>query len=169
MELSAEQYKDVMAQWASGVTVVTTVCEGDVHGLTVSSFISVSLHPPMVLVSIGNELTTRDCLERSGVFAVNLLGTDRIEWGLRFAGMIPGVTDRFAGIEWQTAVTGSPILPGVLAWLDCEIRYAYPGGDHTLFVGEVLHGAARSAPGHPLMYYHRQWGQFTRLPGDDGE
>ncbi|HML20699.1 MAG TPA: flavin reductase family protein [Aggregatilinea sp.] len=166
MEWSAEQYKDIMAQWASGVTVVTTTCGSEVHGLTVSSFTSVSLTPPLVLVSIGNELETRTCLEQSGVFAVNLLGTDRIEWGLRFAGMIPGVTDRFAGINWRTAVTGSPILPGVLGWLDCEIRYAYPGGDHTIFVGEVLHGEALRAPGEPLLYYHRQWGKFTRLPGD---
>ncbi len=90
-----------------------------------------------------------------------------MEWGLRFAGLLPGITDRFAGIACTTAATGSPILPDVLGWLDCRVRHVYPGGDHTIFVGEVLQGEALEPAGRPLLYYHRQWGDFSALPDAD--
>jgi len=167
MAHDAELYKNLMAQWASGVTVVTTACDGEWQGLTVSSFTSVSLQPPMVLVCIGQELPARACIERSGAFAVSILSAEQLEWGLRFAGLLPGITDRFAGIACTTAATGSPILPDVLGWLDCRVRHVYPGGDHTIFVGEVLQGEALEPAGRPLLYYHRQWGDFSALPDAD--
>ncbi|NJN97596.1 MAG: flavin reductase [Anaerolineales bacterium] len=71
-------------------------------------------------------------IEQSGVFAVNILGADQVAWGMRFAGMKPEMKDRFAGIEARVAVTNSPILPNTLGWVDCELRYAYDGGDHTI-------------------------------------
>jgi flavin reductase (DIM6/NTAB) family NADH-FMN oxidoreductase RutF len=75
---------------------------------------------------------------------------------MRFAGQIPGLIDRFAGIEYTTAATGAPILPGVNGWVDCRLTFAYDGGDHTIFVGDVVACAAQYE-GDPLLYYHRHW------------
>lgn len=156
MPVESQAFKNSLAHWASGVTVVTSV-EGDQHvGITASSFASVSLEPPRVLICINKRLYTHGLIEHSGVFAVNILDETQLAWGMLFAGMLPEAEDRFVGIEWGTAATGSPILPGVLAWLDCRLVHAYDGGDHTIFVGEVEATSARG-PGDPLVYYNRQW------------
>jgi flavin reductase (DIM6/NTAB) family NADH-FMN oxidoreductase RutF len=87
---------------------------------------------------------------------VNVLTTAQQEWGMRFAGRVPELEDRFAGIDTSVAETGAPLLPDVLAWLDCRVSAAHDGGDHTIFVGDVL--AARAADGgEPVLYYNRQW------------
>jgi flavin reductase (DIM6/NTAB) family NADH-FMN oxidoreductase RutF len=81
---------------------------------------------------------------------------------MRFAGLMPEQEDRFAGIDWTTAVTGCPILPGGLGWLDCRLVYAYDGGDHTIYVGQVE--AAHTRDGDPLLYFSRQWRQLDPAP-----
>lgn len=151
-----------MARWASGVTVATTVLEGQWKGMTASSFISLSIDPLLVAVSIGKHLNTHDIVAASRVFAINMLNAEQIEWGKRFAGMLPEVTDRFEGISCKTAVTGSPLLPDTLAWFDCTLHKAVDAGDHTLFIGEVRAGGW-SEDGSPLVYHNRQWGTFTAL------
>ncbi|NJN82473.1 MAG: flavin reductase family protein [Caldilineaceae bacterium] len=103
-----------MAHWASGVTVVTTRLQDETVGITVSSFSSVSLAPPQILVCIAKKLHTHAVVEQSRVFAVNVLGVEHLELGMRFAGMFPEITDRFAGLGCFSAETGCPILPGVL-------------------------------------------------------
>jgi hydroxymethylglutaryl-CoA lyase len=162
MPISPQAFKQSLAQWASGVTVVTTVFGGQRLGLTVSSFTSVSLNPPLVSVCIDNKLYTRTAIEHSGVFAVNVLDMHQLDFGLIFAGLKPDVEDRFAGIETTTAVTGSPLLPGVLAWLDCRVWRAYDGGDHTIFVGEVVATDASGAD-TPLIYHNRLWRRSESL------
>ena len=97
-----------------------------------------------------------DAIEQSGYFAVNILGMEQKEWGMRFAGLQPEVTDRFQGIEWIEAQTGAPILPGVLGWLDCQLRHSLASGDHTIFVGEVA-ACEVGEGGMPLLYYSRDW------------
>lgn len=158
MTIDPQLFKETMAQWASGVTVLTSSYEGQPVGITASSFASVSLEPPRVLVCVAKRLHTHSVIERSGVFAVNILAADQVEWGMRFAGLLPELEDRFAGIPWTTAVTASPILPGVLGWLDCRLDFAYDGGDHTIFVGQVE--AAQAGAGAPLLYFSRQWRQL---------
>jgi flavin reductase (DIM6/NTAB) family NADH-FMN oxidoreductase RutF len=160
MPIDEAMLKDVLARWTSGITVVTTVKDGQLKGTTASSFTSVSLHPPLVLICLGQQLYTHQLIEEAGVFAVNILSKDQLEWGKLFAGMYPEIDDRFAGIYHHTAATGSPILTGTMGWLDCRIVNAYPAGDHTIFVGEVL--AADIQNGEtPLVYHNRTWGRFA--------
>lgn len=158
-------FRDVMAQWPSGVTVVTTLVDGAWHGMTASSFSSVSLDPPLVSVCLDRRLYSHGLISGSGVFGINVLAKDQAEVARRFAGMVPGVEDRFAGETWTTADTGTPLLDSALGWLDCRVVHEYPGGDHTIFVGEVVagHAARRTAP---LLFHSRGWGQFADVLPD---
>jgi flavin reductase (DIM6/NTAB) family NADH-FMN oxidoreductase RutF len=150
-----EAFKTLLAGFASGVTVVTTLHDGERYGMTVAAFSSVSADPPLVLVCLGNQ--SRPCapIRASGRFAVTILARDQVTLGKRFAGMIAGVIDRFEGVECTTAVTGAPILPGGLAWLDCEVDQAHVAGDHTIVVGRVLAGGVRD--GEALCFWNRSF------------
>ncbi len=158
-------FRDVLAQWPSGVTVVTTVVDGVWHGMTASSFSSVSLDPPLVSICLDRKLYTHGLIQGSGVFGVNVLAKDQAEVARRFAGMSGPVTDRFAGETWSLAGTGSPLLDSSLGWVDCRVVHEHPGGDHTIFVGEVVaaHTARRTAP---LLFHSRGWGQFADVLPD---
>jgi flavin reductase (DIM6/NTAB) family NADH-FMN oxidoreductase RutF len=159
MGVDVHDYKNALAHWATGVTVVTTL-SGDRHvGITASSLTSLSLEPPQILICVARKLYTHAAIMESGVFAVNILNVEQVEWGMRFAGMIPEHADRFEGIEFDTATSGCAILPGVLGWLDCTLRHAYDGDDHTIFVGEVV--AAGFEDGAPLLYFNRHWRQLS--------
>ena len=159
MSVDAQEFRNALAHWATGVTIVTTH-NGERHvGITASSLTSLSLEPPQILISVARRLYTNQAITESGVFAVNILSVDQLEWGMRFAGLVPENADRFAGIDFTTAYTGCAILPDVLGWLDCRVRHAYDGDDHTIFVGEVLGAGFR--PGAPLLYFNRQWRQMA--------
>lgn len=159
MTIEADTFKAIMSQFASGVTIVTVQHEDIKHGLTASSFTSLSLDPPLILVCVGQHLHSHGLIKNSGAFAVNILAQDQQEWGARFAN--PNVEDRYEGIETTTAATGSPILPGCLAWADCELHDAYDAGDHTIFIGKIVAGDANTESGDPLLYYHRAWRKLT--------
>jgi flavin reductase (DIM6/NTAB) family NADH-FMN oxidoreductase RutF len=167
MGIEAQAFKEVMAHWATGVTVVTTMVEGSPVGITANSFTSVSLHPPQVLICVNKALHTNGAIHRSRFFAVNILSVEQEDWGKIFAGLKPEVLDRFEGIDWSTGVTGAPILPAVLGWLDCRVSHAYDGDDHTIFVGEVVASDARRQ-GTPLLYYNRGW-RHMAAPGSGSE
>ncbi len=159
MPISADAYRQVMRRYASGITVVTLRADGEVHGLTVSAFCSVSLTPPLVLVCIGTDLHSHELIQRGGCFAVNFLGEGDAELSERFAGRVEGITDRFTGLAFSTAATGAPILDRCTAYLDCSVYAAYPGGDHTIYVGQVeAAGVLRDEP--PLIYWS---GSYRRL------
>lgn len=162
MSVDIGAFRETMAHWASGVTVITAMDDGQRVGITASSLASVGLDPPQILVCVNKRLYTHGAIEAGGVFAVNILQTSQLEWGMRFAGLIPDLHDRFEGIQTHTAVTGSPILPGVLGWLDCTVAHAYDGGDHTIFVGRV-EACGASEGGPPLLYFNRHW---RRLHGE---
>src|SRR6478752_40574 len=158
-----QAFKHAMAQFASGVTVVTTVDDGVRYGMTVAAFTSVSLSPPMALVCIGNGASARGPIERAGAFAVNILGQDQVGLGARFAGMVKGIADRFDGVATREGVTGSPIVLGCLAVVECRLRHAYPGGDHTIFVGDVVF--AEAAPVcEALLHYSRNFRSLAADP-----
>jgi flavin reductase (DIM6/NTAB) family NADH-FMN oxidoreductase RutF len=153
-------FKHVLRQWASGVTVITTLSGEKPIGVTASAFNSLSADPPLVLVCLNRKLYTHRVIEEAGVFAVNILSAGQVEIGKLFAGMVPYAQDRFAGLSITTALTGCPLLPDTAGWLDCELRQAYPGGDHTIFVGEVM-AAHASGQIEPLVYHNHGWGQFV--------
>ncbi len=152
------RFRQAMAQFASGVTVVTTVKDGVPSGLTASSFASLSIEPPLLLVCLQKTLGAHRIIEETGIFAVNVLASRQLDIGRRFAGLQPETSDRFTGTEWMTAVTGSPVLPGCLAWADCRVWNIYDGGDHSIFVGSVEEVSA-SDDGEPLLYHNRLWGR----------
>jgi len=163
LAITVDQYKRTLAHWATGVTVLSTLSGAEDVGITASSFTSLSLNPPQVLMSVSKRLYTHNALRESGIFAVSFLRDEQAEWGKRFAGMVPEIEDRFEGIAIHRAETGCAILSDALAWVDCKVTHVYDGDDHSIFIGEVL-AAGSSDEGSPLIYYHRNWRRLDAQP-----
>jgi len=161
MTRSGDELRALMRQWATGVTLVTSQDGRGPHGMTVSSFTSLSLDPPLIMVSLERGTRTHDMVSQSGRFAVVVLRASQRELAERFAGAIPDAEPRFAGVTYETSPAGLPIPSGSLAYLDCEVEQSHPAGTHTIFVGRVLGGAA-SDGSDPLLYYNRA---YRRLGG----
>lgn len=127
---------------------------GRPHGLTANSFTSVSAFPPLVLVCVDHRASAFAPFMEAGSFAINILASDQRGISSRFAG---AADDRFEGVEWRRGeLTGAPVLGGVLAWLECDMRDRIPAGDHTIFLGEVKAASSRGGA-QPLLYYHRDY------------
>jgi flavin reductase (DIM6/NTAB) family NADH-FMN oxidoreductase RutF len=156
MEISAEQFRDALRQFAAGVTVVTIRSGETVHGLTVSAFASVSPDPPLVAMVIDHQHAAHALLEQPGAtFAVNVLGEEQKGLSERFA-WSPDA-ERFAFGDWKTAETGAPILVDALAWLDCTIHSRLVAGNHTIYVGRVVRSGVPRPEGRPLIYWSRDY------------
>ncbi|PJF31810.1 MAG: flavin reductase [Candidatus Thermofonsia Clade 1 bacterium] len=157
MSVDSNALRATMRQWVTGVTVVTTAFEGVRVGMTVSSFTSVSLEPPTVLVCLNKNAFAHDFVQRAGVFGVSLLSSDQAALSQRFAGLDPSITgDRFEGVPYITAKTGAPLLEGGVGVLDCVVRAAHEASTHTIYIGEVVY--AQAFPERvPLIYYNRQY------------
>ncbi len=148
MAVDDAQFKLAMSHFASGVTVVTTEHDGRPYGLTVASFASLSLHPPLVLVCIEKAVKSHDAIASSRKFGVSILGADQAEVSNRFASK---ADDKFAGVAVDRGGTGVPLIAGALCTIECSVREQLPGGDHSIFVGEVL--ATHVREGAPLLYF----------------
>lgn len=146
------EFRKVLGQFATGVTVVTTVHDGAPQAMTVNSFSSVSLEPPLVLFCADRRSRTSGAIEASGVFAVNILREQQRELSDLFAGKGTDAERQAVLLEAPSAESGSPILKDVLGFMDCKVEHAYDGGDHVIFVGRVL-AAGRGEAGAPLLYY----------------
>jgi flavin reductase (DIM6/NTAB) family NADH-FMN oxidoreductase RutF len=150
--------RNCLGQFASGVTVVATGSEGDVYGTTVSSFTSVSLDPPLVLVSLHRR--SRACGRLAGApFGVNVLGADQGDLALFFAGRSETAPP---DIKWEGDVS-APRLAGAIAHFSCLNWASYEGGDHVLYIGEVV--GFHAAGGEPLIYHSGAFGEFHRPAG----
>ncbi len=160
MTFDPQMLRLTMRQWATGVTVVTSALDDDRGGMTVSSFTSVALEPPTVLVCLNKDTYTHDLVKRSGVYAISLLAADQEVLSNRFAGIDPTITDRFAGLALTTADTGSPLLPGALAWLDCRVINPVETSTHTIYIAEVVY-AYVDPDGIPLVYHNRGYHVLT--------
>jgi flavin reductase (DIM6/NTAB) family NADH-FMN oxidoreductase RutF len=142
-------YRRTCAQFATGITVVTVVdARGHPHGMTVNSFSSVSLDPPLVLVSIDLRNAILGHFLSSSFFAINILAEHQEDLSQRFSSTSE---NRFHGVEWHPAISGTPLLDGVLANLECSVARTFEAGDHTVLIGEVLR--ARYTAGKPLVYF----------------
>ena len=141
-------FKRAMSHFASGVTIVTTEHDGRRFGMTVASFASLSLRPPLVLVCIEHSVKTHDAIAAAGKFGISILGATQADVSNRFASRIE---DKFEGIEVSRGASGVPLIAGALTTIECEVRDKLPGGDHTIFVGEVV--AITTAEGAPLVYF----------------
>ncbi len=149
MAVPAELYKQALAQFASGVTVVTARApDGSLYGLTASAFCAVSLEPPLVLVCVGRQATTHEGIAGAGWFAVNVLSETQEDLSRLFATTL----DKFGELEFTSGPrNGSPRLPGVLAFLECRVLNSFDGGDHTIYLGQVEHAEING--GNPLLYF----------------
>jgi flavin reductase (DIM6/NTAB) family NADH-FMN oxidoreductase RutF len=155
MPITADQFKDAMRHFPAGVTIVTVKSNGDIHGLTVSAFVSVSPTPPLISIIVDHRHTGHTMLERSdAVFAVNILKEDQQSLSNRFAWTNE---DRFAEGDWGTAVTGAPILKDALVWLDCTIYSRHTAGTHTIYIGEVQASNVLDPEQKPLVYWNRDY------------
>jgi flavin reductase (DIM6/NTAB) family NADH-FMN oxidoreductase RutF len=149
-----DDLRQAMRYWATGVAVVTSAYQGVVHGMTVSSFTSVSLTPPQVLISLAQNTRTYTLVKSSHLFGVTLLSSEQEGISNRFAGRYDETNNRFAGLETFTLTTGVPLLRGGIAQFDCRVIATFTSGTHTLFIGEVL--AAQFEPdSSPLLYFNR--------------
>lgn len=159
MPIAPDDLRVAMRYWATGVTIVTAADDESLCGMTVTSFTSVSLEPPLVLVSIERGTHTYAGITQSGAFAVSVLAHDQKEWSMRFGGQAQevGEADRFLGIPTQALVTGSPILIGASAYLDCQVTAAYEVGTHTIFIGEVVASGVDEGESRPLLYYRQNY------------
>ncbi|MDG6908963.1 MAG: flavin reductase family protein [Nitrososphaerota archaeon] len=143
--------KQAMRVYPQGVTVVTVQGPDGPRGLTVSSFTSVSLAPPLVLFCVAKNSSQHDFFSKADRYAINFLADDQKTISDRFAGRTKA-KDRFEGVKHTRGVTGSPIISGVRAAIECRSWRAYDAGDHSIVVGEVV-AASAFLPKRPLLYY----------------
>lgn len=156
MPVSKDEFRIALSRFVSGVTVVTSLGKDNrPAGITVSAFSSVSLEPPLVLACIDKRASLHDYLGEGRHFAVNILAEDQEHLSRRFASKDQ---DRFDDRGYREGVTGAPLLEGAIAHIECRVVHAYPGGDHTIIVGEVE--AASVAEHKPLAYYR---GRYSHL------
>jgi flavin reductase (DIM6/NTAB) family NADH-FMN oxidoreductase RutF len=156
MPVTKDEFRAAMSRFASGVSVVTTKKDdGKLEGITVSAFSSLSLDPPLVLICIGKNASIHNSLSEGRYFAVNILAEDQELFSRRFSSRDE---DRFAGVGYKEGPTGSPLLDGALCHIECRVVHTYPGGDHTIVVGEIE--TTNDAEGKPLVYFR---GGYARL------
>ncbi|MGI0079352.1 MAG: flavin reductase family protein [Nitrososphaerales archaeon] len=146
--------RTVMRYFASAVTVVTSALDtGELFGLTVTAFSSVSLNPPLVLICVRNESTAKDLFIRSKRYCVNILSEGQRDISEKFSLM--GEAGRFLNLDFYTGKGGSPILRGCVAYIDCKIVEVIPGGDHTIFLGEAIDVSHEKR--RPLLYLDKKY------------
>jgi flavin reductase (DIM6/NTAB) family NADH-FMN oxidoreductase RutF len=147
--MTSQEFRHACGRFATGVTIASVLDAGGApHGLTVNSFTSVSLEPPLVLISLGHAVTAIQHFRSGKYFGINVLKADQRAISDRFARK---GYDRFDGLEWYPGETGVPLLPGVLATIECAVYRIVPMGDHDLFIGEMVH--AEVGDGEPLLYF----------------
>jgi flavin reductase (DIM6/NTAB) family NADH-FMN oxidoreductase RutF len=152
----ADDFKQALASWASGVAVVTSVDGGLLYGLTVSSFTSVSLNPPLILVCLATTNRMPAMITASGRFAVSILGRDQQAASNYFAISGREPTPHFEQIDGDWTSGGMPVVKGCIAWIDCKLYEMLTHGDHSIVVGEVIEARSAVDP-DPLLYYRRAY------------
>jgi flavin reductase (DIM6/NTAB) family NADH-FMN oxidoreductase RutF len=148
-----------MGHFVTGVTVITAMVEGRPLGMTAQSFVSLSLDPPLVMVCPSRYSSTWRLMEETGVLCINVLSSGQEAISRRFAAK---TDERFQEVNWGPApTTGSPLLEGVHAWVDCSIEDVHPGGDHLIAVCRVLALGAPDERGNPLVFYTGRYGEVA--------
>lgn len=154
MQVTAEMLRHAMRHWTTGVSIVTSCIEGGIQGMTVNSFNSISLDPPLVTVTLATGTRTQKMVDESGVFGVTILGEGQADLSDRFAGRTPENDDRFSGLTTFSLVTGAPLFEKGLVGLDCRVVRSFPTNNAVLYIAEVL--AIRPiSDDKPLVYHNR--------------
>ena len=151
MGIDIREYRDALGRFATGVTVITTANgDGQLFGLTANSFTSLSLDPPLVLFCLDNNAQSFEAFNDACHFAVNILSEKQQHLSSRFAKSGP---EKWEGVAFDAGHTGSPILPGSLACMECKVSSISEGGDHVIVIGEVLRMERTQEDVMPLLYY----------------
>ena len=149
MAITKDEFRASLGRFASGVTIVTTKDNnGNLHGLTVSAFSSVSMNPPLILICILKTTHSYYSFVEAKSFVVNILTESQQDISNQFASKHE---DKFEGINYNLSETGLPILDDCLVNLECSLKHSYDGGDHTIFVGEIENAVVNE--GNPLVYW----------------
>lgn len=161
MTLDPEQLRQAMRAWTTGVTVVTAIHEGKQYGMTVNSFTSISLDPPLVSVTLKQLTHTHELVEKSGEFSMTILSDKQGDLSDRFAGKIPTLEDRFEGVQTEKMLIDAPLLKGGTAFFNCRVVNSIPVGENTLFIAEVV-AARGEGDGNPLVYHNRVFWKLVK-------
>lgn len=157
---SRRAYRDALGAFSTGVCVVTAHTPDGAFGITVNSFTSVSLDPPLVLWSLGMQANSFPLFHAGSHYVINILAAEQLDLCKRFA-TLKG--DRFANIDYALSPTGLPILAQSLAWFECHNRSRYHEGDHVIFVGEVERCGVVDPHGAPLVFHRGAFSSLTHV------
>jgi flavin reductase (DIM6/NTAB) family NADH-FMN oxidoreductase RutF len=151
--IEQQHFRRVCSKYATGITILTVLDSGGApQGMTVNSFTSVSLSPPLILVCIDRQTSILSHFMLGTRFGVNVLHEDQKELSTWFA---RSGHDRFSGMAWTMGETGAPVLPGMLATIECEVTQMIEAGDHLVVIGAALHATWRE--GQPLVYFNSSY------------
>lgn len=156
MSIGQDRLRKVMRKWTSGVTIVTTKYQDLFHGMTVSSFTSVSLQPPLVTVSLMKDSRTHKLILRSKIFGITILSEGQVEISSIFANQVTDSDNRFSGVETTSLQTGAPLIKEGLAFFDCTLFDILEFGTNSLLIGEVV-AAELGISGKPLLYFDQRY------------
>ena len=152
----SDDFKNAMSAWASGVTVVTSCSEGLAYGITASSFTSVSLDPPLILVCINDTSPLCQMIQSSGRFAVSILDRGHEEHSNYFASRGREPMAQIDAVAMETGADGLPLVEGAMGTLVCDLHEAHTMGDHLVVVGRVTEASSKDAA-RPLLYWSRAY------------
>jgi 3-hydroxy-9,10-secoandrosta-1,3,5(10)-triene-9,17-dione monooxygenase reductase component len=156
--LDVARLKAVMGHFATGVTIVAGIESDEPIGFTAQSFHSLSMDPPLILVCPSKTVSSWPRIRDTGKFCVSILSRDQEDVCMTFASKS---ADKFTGVDWHAAPgTGTPMLDGAMAWIDCELESEHDGGDHTIVVGRVVHVDINPGDFHPLLFFRAGFGRF---------
>jgi flavin reductase (DIM6/NTAB) family NADH-FMN oxidoreductase RutF len=150
------QFRSAMGKFATGVTVIATEVEGDVHGMTANAFMSVSLDPKLIVISIGEKAKILNKIKESKIFTVNILAADQQELSMIFAGQLKEHKE----VTFER-LDGKPVLSGAVAQIACEVSAEHVEGDHTLFIGKVTDIHLEDA--EPLIFYNGKYRSLVEV------
>ena len=157
--IDARELRNACGLFATGITVVTTELDGEMHGMTANAFMSVSLDPPLLVISVGHKARLHGLLQQTGRYAISILRHDQEDFSSHFAGW------PVEGLELQFERRHDcPVLPDALAYFVCKVVDAHPAGDHTLYIGQVEF--LEQDAGEPVLFYSGTYRQMA--PADAG-
>ena len=155
--VSSDDFRRACGRFATGVAIASVMDEkGAAHGLTISSFTSVSLDPPLVLICLGHAVTMIEAFRQASYFGINVLREEDRHVSQHFA---TKGHDRFNGVKWHPGKTGAPLIDCALAAFECETHQRFTSGDHDILVGRVVH--TRTEDGAPLLFYASRYHTLT--------
>lgn len=156
MTVDPREFRSIIGHFATGVTVITAAAGGELQGMTANAVASLSLDPVLLLICIDKTSHTHRILEEGGAFAVNILGEHQEEVSRLFAQSAPPEQGTLRGQAFRIGKTGAPVLEDSLAYIECRTTEVFTGGDHTIFLGEVV-DAAVVREVEPLLFFRSHY------------